>query len=261
MPSLRRNLFIAAASVMMPRGTTTQTHSLSCVRYTFSSLPFRSSYRLYSASTGDDTDRIEEETIGWVKRLVVGWNLCPFAERPLKEKRLYLHTVRGSNEQEVLGAVLGEMLVRKETPGTTLVIAPECYPRDFERYLEFVSTLEQDLMAEYELTDHVQVAPFHPLFKFQGSDNESIDNYTNRSPYPMFHILREAEVETAVDKLGGDASRVWKRNVELLEDLQDTLGPGGVKDAIAGNTDLHKKVEDVLKRHRLQLGDTTRTQE
>jgi hypothetical protein len=214
-------------------------------------------FRLFGSSASPDKsdDDIEKETMEWVRRVVVGWNLCPFADRPLREGALHLNTVRGMDEETILGVVLGEMLVRKETPGTTLVIAPECYPDDFESYLQFVTALEEDLMEEYELHGHVQVAPFHPLFEFAGSGKEGIDNYTNRAPYPIFHVLREQEVEAAVDKLDGDASRVWRRNVELLEDMQETLGTDGVKEAIAGKANLRGKVDEVLKRHRFKVGE------
>ena len=215
-----------------------------------------SSRLLGSFALEDKSDEdIENETMQWVRSVVVGWNLCPFAERPMRSGSLYLNTVRGTDEETILGAVLGEMLIRKESPGTTLVIAPECYPNDFEKYLEFVNALEVDLMEEYELHGHVQVAPFHPLFEFEGSGDEAIDNYTNRSPYPIFHVLREQEVETAVDKLGGDASRVWKRNVALLEDMKETLGTDGVKEAIAGKVGLKQEVDEVLKRHRFKVGE------
>lgn len=212
----------------------------------------RPSFRMY-ATTSDD--EIEKETMKWVRQVVVGWNLCPFADRSIKESALRLQTVRGTDEETILGAVLGEMMVRRDMPGTTLVIAPECYPNDFERYLEYVKAFEE-LMEEYELHGHVQVAPFHPLFIFEGSGEDGIDNFTNRAPFPLFHVLREQDVETAVDKLGGDASKVWKRNVELLQDMQETLGgTQRVKDAMKGNADLKQKVDAVLKRHRFTVED------
>lgn len=216
--------------------------------------------RLYASSSSSQLsdDDIESEVMAWIRRVVIGWNLCPFAEKPLKQEKLFMTTVRGTDEETILGTVLGEMVVRTDVPGTTLVIAPECYPDNFEMYLSFVNALEEDLMDEYNLHGKVQVAPFHPLFEFAGSGKDGIDNYTNRAPYPIFHVLREQEVESAVDKLGGDASRVWKRNVELLKDMQDSLGSeGGVKDAMAGslNPSLKQTVDEVLKRHRFKVSD------
>jgi hypothetical protein len=232
-----------------------------CVSTQSRRLSSRPSTRLYASSLPPkgalSDDAIESEVMAWVHRVVVGWNLCPFADKPLKQGKLFLHTVRGSDEETILGTVVAEMVIRKDSPGTTLVIAPECYPNDFATYLSFVNALETDLMEEYELHGHVQVAPFHPLFEISGSGKDGIDNYTNRAPYPIFHVLRESEVETAVDKLGGDASRVWKRNVDLLEDMQDTLGDNkGVMDAMNGDSpSLKQKVDEVLKRHRFKLND------
>ncbi|KAL7485463.1 LOW QUALITY PROTEIN: hypothetical protein ACHAW6_011060 [Cyclotella cf. meneghiniana] len=88
--------------------------------------------------------------------------------------------------------------------------------------MTLVQYLEEDMMEENDnLRGVEQITPFHPLFQFEGSG--SVDNYTNHSPYPMFHILRENEVSKAVDKLGGDASQVWKRNVGLLENMEMKL--------------------------------------
>ena len=79
-------------------------------------------------------------------------------------------------------------------------------------------------MENLNLHGIVQLAPFHPQFVFEGSAPDGIDNYTNRSPYPMFHILREDEVSRAVDKLDGDAGKVWRRNIDLLEMMVDRFG-------------------------------------
>jgi uncharacterized protein len=134
--------------------------------------------------------------------------------------------------------------------GTTLVVCPDLYPDDFEEYLAIHTVLEEGILVDQELTGELQVAPFHPLFEFASEEerdfqdgcntdhhhpldnhpeenNErrpvaavAIENYTNRSPYPIFHILREEEVSKAVESLEGDASRVWQRNVDLLKDLE-----------------------------------------
>ena len=66
---------------------------------------------------------------------------------------------------------------------TTVVVAPEYYP---EELIE----VEDDVMEKYELHGLVQIAPIHPMFEFAGSGKDGVDNYINRSPYPMFHILR-----------------------------------------------------------------------
>mmetsp|Transcript_50635 Transcript_50635/g.107898 ORF Transcript_50635/g.107898 Transcript_50635/m.107898 type:complete len:331 (+) Transcript_50635:73-1065(+) len=181
-------------------------------------------------------DVINLRTMDWIKRVVIGYNLCPFAERPLREDRLRVSVVRGDDDEHVAGAVVYELVARshESRPGTTVVVAPEYHPGDFKRYISLVQFIEDGVMTEHDLHGIVQIAPFHPLFEFEGSGEEGIDNYTNRSPYPMFHILREDEVEAAVKKLDGDASKVWSRNVNLLEAMEKRWGRGGVKLAMKG---------------------------
>ena len=158
-------------------------------------------------------DVIESTSIEWIKKVVIGYNLCPFADKPLRENKLKVSVVRGDNDQHVAAAVVYELIARSDENqhGTTIVIAPEFYPNDFHTYMSLVQYIEEDVMDEHDLHGVVQIAPFHPQFEFEGSGFDGVDNYTNRSPYPMFHILRENEVAGAVDKLGGDASKVRRR--------------------------------------------------
>jgi len=98
------------------------------------------------------------------------------------------------------------------------MVCPECYPHDFLKFLDVVHIVEEGLLVDHDLQGYIQVVPFHPLFRFgNGKDNDddddldnttaddnidvkendngdTIDNWTNRSPYPTFHILREADV-------------------------------------------------------------------
>lgn len=189
-----------------------------------------------SHSYEPSNDVIKSRSMEWIKRVVIGYNLCPFAERPLRENKLKVSVVRGNDDEYVAGAVVYELISRSDDihPGTTIVIAPEYYPDDFYRYISLVQFIEDGVCTEHDLHGLVQIAPFHPEFEFEGSGKEGIDNYTNRSPYPMFHILREDEVEGAVKKLDGDASIVWSRNVKLLEAMEKRWGRRGVEKAMKG---------------------------
>ncbi|KAL7555174.1 hypothetical protein ACHAWF_018830 [Thalassiosira exigua] len=119
--------------------------------------------------------------------------------------------------------------------GTTVVVASDYYPKDFERYMSLVQFMEESPMEDLDLHGKVQIAPYHPHFEFEGSGKEEVENYTNRSPYPMFHILREDEVGKAVAKLGGDASKVWNGNIRLFELMQERWGASGIKEARRGD--------------------------
>lgn len=196
-------------------------------------------------------DTIESQTMNWLKKVVIGYNLCPFAEKPLRENKLKVVVVRGDDDEWVATTVVYELIARSddENPGTTIVVAPEYHPDDFEQYMSLVQYIEDDVMEEHELHGIVQVAPFHPLFEFSGSGKEGVDNFTNRSPYPIFHILRENEVAGAVDKLGGDASKVWGRNVRLLKSMEKRWGREGVEKAMRGEK--MDGMDDLLKEIKL----------
>ena len=194
---------------------------------------------------------IETTAMNWIRKVVIGYNLCPFAEKPLREKKLHVSVVRGDDPQWVASTVLHEMIYHSEKPGTTVVVAPEYYPDDFEPYMSLVQYLQDEILEENDdIRGEVQIAPFHPLFQFEGSDSDGVDNYTNRSPYPMFHILREVEVAGAVQKLGGDASKVWERNVKLLENMEEKLGRDGVMKAMNGEA--VEGMDELLKEIKIQ---------
>ena len=177
---------------------------------------------------------VESATLRWIKRVVIGLNLCPFAERPLKTKELTFHVVRGDNPEHIIEAVTEQLLLKRDEIGTAMVIAPEFHPNDFEEYMSLLQFIEQRVMVYHELDGHVQIAAFHPNFAFDGSADAAVDVYTNRSPYPMFHVLRENEVGEAVKRLGGDPGKVWRRNKRLLEILDDKIGRSKVVQVLVG---------------------------
>ena len=176
----------------------------------------------YLSSNQSDLE-IEDEVSKWIKNVVIGLNFCPFAESSNRNKQLFTAVVRGDDVEEILSVVLYESILRKDDRGTTVVVCPDLFPGSF---IDFYDTV---VMAEHMIKDQdmegiIQIAPFHPLFQFEGSGEDGVDNLTNRAPYPIFHILREEEVSLAVAKLDGDSSKVWQRNIDLLETMEDKYG-------------------------------------
>lgn len=178
---------------------------------------------------GERSKRVEEETWSWIKRVIIGMEFCPFAAKPCKEKRLHVQVVLGDDPDKIVHAVHMEMTrLQSLSPSggsTTVIVTPDLYPLDFQRFYTFAQWMEEEV--DYEGV--FQTIAFHPKFEFEGSGSEGSDNYTNRSPYPMIHILAEDDVSRAVDSYGGDASRVWKRNVAFLEELHDQVGRENVE--------------------------------
>ncbi len=164
----------------------------------------------------------ENKVIGatrkWVEDVVVGYNLCPFAKRELVKDRGRFVVTDAENEDDLLKALHAELQRLEDEPGieTTLLIHPGVL-QDFEAYNEFLDTAE-GLVAYLELEGVYQVASFHPDYQFAETEPDAAENYTNRSPYPMLHLLREASLEAAIDSYP-DVDGIPDRNIALMNEL------------------------------------------
>jgi hypothetical protein len=160
------------------------------------------------------------ETRAWVERAVIGLNLCPFAKAPqVKGQVRYVATV--AEDVEALLAVLVDELNRlAETPAdgieTTLLIHPQVLA-DFADYNDFLD-LAEAAVAELDLEGVIQVASFHPLYRFAGSDADDPANATNRSPYPTLHLLREESIDRAVAAFP-EAETIFEANIATMRRL------------------------------------------
>lgn len=100
----------------------------------------------------EENSQIEAEVKQWLDNVVVGLNLCPFAERPMREKNLRIFTVRGNDDEKLLSSILIVLILQESSPGTSIIICPECYPDDFQSYLDVVNMIEQGLLVDNDLT-------------------------------------------------------------------------------------------------------------
>lgn len=172
------------------------------------------------ASPLPDDAAIIAATRRWIERAVIGLNLCPFARGPYQEKRVRLEVCRASDAESVLDALCGELQsLHAADPAdceTTLLILPQA----FADFLEFNDFLDQAdaAIGVLGLDGEVQVASFHPDYCFADSSPDDIENCTNRSPWPILHLLREASVERAVDAMA-DTDDIYRRNMETLRRL------------------------------------------
>jgi len=163
-----------------------------------------------------------EKTIGpvrhWVETVVVGLNLCPFARRELVNGRVRFSVSEAETEEQLLADLQAELelLNNDEAVETTLLIHPGVL-QDFFDYNQFLSYVDR-LLMQMELEGVYQVASFHPDYQFSGTRPDDVENYTNRSPYPMLHLIREDSLERAIASYP-DPDRIPERNIELLESL------------------------------------------
>lgn len=166
-------------------------------------------------------DEILARTREWVEKAVIGLNLCPFARAVWVKDQVRVVVSRARHVDAFLDDLDRELDLLAGTPAeqidTTLLVHPTLFP-DFEVFNDFLGVVD-DVVAEHELEGVIQVAPFHPLFRFEGTEADDITNATNRSPFPILHLLREDSVERAVATDAGDAEAIVERNLQTLRDL------------------------------------------
>jgi hypothetical protein len=157
-------------------------------------------------------------TRNWVDTVVVGLNFCPFAKRELVKGRVRFTVCEATNEEELLQHLQQELQRLDNEPDleTTLLIHPYALG-DFMRYNEFLEQANS-LLVVLDREGVYQVASFHPHYQFAGTGLDDAENYTNRSPYPMLHLLREASLEVAIDHYP-NVDDIPDRNIELTQKL------------------------------------------
>ena len=167
-----------------------------------------------------DPSRVARATELWVRDLVVGLNLCPFAAMPLKMGRIRYRVCGETQFENIYRALLAEMGqlvgIPAEETETSLFIVPQGLEA-FDDYLELLYAVDA-VIPEAGLDGVLQLASFHPDYRFEGVEVDDPANYTNRSPYPMFHLIREASLEQALTGYP-DPELIPQRNMEKLREL------------------------------------------
>lgn len=171
---------------------------------------------------------VVQTTRKWVEDVVVGYNLCPFAKRELVRDRVRFVVTEADNEDSLLQALQAELRRLDDEPDveTTLLIHPDAL-QDFAAYNEFLDAAD-GLLAYLNMEGVYQIASFHPDYQFADTNPDDAENYTNRSPFPMLHVLREASLETAIDN-HPDVDGIPQRNIELM----NTLGAEKMRDILS----------------------------
>ena len=165
-------------------------------------------------------DTIIAATQQWLDKAVIGLNLCPFAKAVQAKQQIRYVVSDAIDPEGLLADLLRELQALHdadpELVDTTLLIHPQVLT-DFLDYNDFLE-IADGAVAELGLDGEIQVASFHPDHQFDGTASDDIENFSNRSPYPTLHLLREASVEKAVQAFP-DAANIYQRNIETLREL------------------------------------------
>jgi len=167
-----------------------------------------------------DIDAALRATRAWVERAVIGLNLCPFA-KAVQTRNLIRYAGCAARDTATLREALRDELLRlRDTPmeqlETTLLVHPHVL-HDFADYNDFLDEADT-LLDELGLVGVLQIASFHPHYRFAGTDEGDIGNATNRSPHPCLHLLREASIDRAVAAFP-EAETIYAANVLTLQAL------------------------------------------
>ena len=175
--------------------------------------------RFTDSSAPDGTDFIAE-TRTWLEQIVIGLNLCPFAKAVHVKDQVRFVLSDATTPEALVEELAEELVLLRDTPAeqidTTLIVHPHVLG-DFLEYNDFLDNADAAIEA-LDLQGILQVASFHPQYQFAGAAADDVSNYTNRSPYPTLHLLREDSVERAVAAFP-DPDVIVERNIETLDKL------------------------------------------
>ncbi len=172
------------------------------------------------ARQSEPVDTVIAQTREWIEKAVIGLDLCPFAKSVYAGSRIRYSLSEARDAHALLADLEHELRLLHGADAkvieTTLLVHPHALT-DFIEYNEFLNVADAALAA-LGLKGELQVASFHPRYQFADTQPDDIENYTNRSPYPMLHLLRESSVERALSVVA-DPAEIYERNIVTLQRL------------------------------------------
>ncbi len=159
-----------------------------------------------------------QQTKNWVEEIVIGLNLCPFASRPFQNDAIEYSVNTGDSMEQHLQQ-LADCLARLDSAAeieTSLMIYPDAY-QNFDNYLDMLDMSNQ-LLEDLHYAGSYQIASFHPDYRFEDSAEDDASNFSNRSPYPMLHLIRESGLEKAIASYP-DVEQIPENNIKKLRQI------------------------------------------
>ena len=154
----------------------------------------------------------------WLEQFVIGLNLCPFAKQVFIDEKIHFVVSKASSTEDLIIALYNELqrLECDKNIETSLLIHPHVLT-NFYDYNDFLASANS-LLVELNLDGVYQIASFHPHYQFAGTQPTDAENYTNRSPYPLLHIIREKSIEQALAHYS-QPELIPERNIALMNQM------------------------------------------
>lgn len=164
-----------------------------------------------------DKEIVITQTQNWIKNVVIDCNFCPFAAKPFKQKTIRYVVELDFDDKNILTLLKDEFdfLNKHQHIETGFIIFPNHFA-DFQEYLSLVKQAEK-VLAKLDYDGIYQIASFHPDYLFTETEEDDAANYTNRSIYPMLHLLREDSISKALS-LFKDPESIPERNVNFARE-------------------------------------------
>lgn len=161
---------------------------------------------------------IKRTSLNWIESFVIDLNLCPFAKREVRADKLKLSVTNADNDKDLIISLEQEIqyLLGQPNIETTLLIHPNVL-LDFREYNDFLVVADK-LLEILGAHGVLQIASFHPDYQFAGTHIDDPENFTNKSPYPMLHLLRESSVTRAIEQ-HADSSQIPEDNIVRLREI------------------------------------------
>lgn len=176
--------------------------------------------RHFKENMNPSAEQIIQETENWLEKAVIGLNLCPFAKAVHIKKQVRYVVSEAGNIDRLIETLIAELELLAEADPAKIEMTLLMHPRVLGDFMAFNDFLEiaDSVLLELKLDGIFQIASFHPQYQFAGTEPDDIDNYTNRSPYPTLHLLREDSIARAVESFP-DASVIVDRNIATLRSM------------------------------------------
>lgn len=172
------------------------------------------------------------KTRRWLEQMVVGLNLCPFSSSVIARNQVYYAVCDATTDAELKQFYLAELQRLLETNENDVATSLLMFTQGLEEFGDYLALLDwfEQLLEKAELTEHVQLASFHPQYQFEGVAEDDLSHFTNRSPYPTIHLLRQDQMTKVLAHVS-DPEKIYLDNIETLNKLGrrqiETLCPWG----------------------------------